>query len=71
MPDPVHVFKNIAGVLTKGQQFVLDDIIVEKYGLPSNIASTEPVMEVFKLQKKGCVEIMSEVKRKYDQPHTF
>jgi hypothetical protein len=47
VPDPVHIYKNIASALTKGYSFVLGDSIVKKRKLQYNTVSIEPIKELY------------------------
>jgi hypothetical protein len=63
MPDPVHLFKNIAAALRKGHKFYLSDVvavIVQSYGLCSNEISLE--RKVFELDQQGVIKLCPRLK---------
>lgn len=47
MPDSVHIFKNVACALSAGHIFHLDQSLLQKYNLPHDEISIEPIRQVF------------------------
>jgi hypothetical protein len=50
LPDVPHVLKNIRSHFVKGDEFVLDDEIVEQFNLISNVVTVDPVRDLFIFQ---------------------
>lgn len=71
VPDPVHIFKNIASALTKGHSFILEDCIVEKYNLLHNKISIEPITEVYELDKNDVIRLCPRLKENVIRPSHF
>jgi hypothetical protein len=69
MPDPVHLFKNIAAALRKGHKFYLSDVIVQSYGLCSNEISFE--RKVFELDQQDVIKLCPRLKENVLQPNHF
>lgn len=49
LPDPVHIYKNIAGSLLRQKTFYIDKKIVEKYELSSNCIELEATKKIYEL----------------------
>jgi hypothetical protein len=71
VPDPVHIYKNIAAALTKGYSFVLGDSIVKKHKLQYSIVSIEPIKELYELEKNDVVKLCPHLKEKVIRPSRF
>jgi hypothetical protein len=71
MPDPVHVFKNIASSLRSGHNFYLDQSIVEKYNLPSNVVCMTPIIKTFELDQSDVLKLCPHLKKNVLQPSHF
>jgi hypothetical protein len=69
MPDPVHLFKNIAAALRKGHKFYLSDVIVQSYGLCSNEISLE--RKVFELDQQDVIKLCPRLKENVLQSDHF
>jgi hypothetical protein len=71
VPDPVHIYINIAAALTKGYTFVLGDSIVKKHKLQYNIVSIEPIKGLYQLEKDDVVKLCPHLKEKVIRPIHF
>jgi hypothetical protein len=71
MPDAVHVFKNVAGSLTSGHRFYLDQRTVDAYKLPSSEISLVPIKQVFELDKGDVLKLCPRLKANVISPNHF
>lgn len=71
VPDPVHVFKNIAASLTSNRTFTFSDSFVKKYNLQSNFVSIQAVKEVFAIDKNDILKLCPRLKEKVIEPSHF
>jgi hypothetical protein len=55
MPDPIHIFKNVAGALTNGHKFFLAEVLREEFQFPSTEISLDPLKTVMQLDKDNYV----------------
>jgi hypothetical protein len=66
-----NVFKNVAGSLTSGHRFYLDQRTVEAYKLPNNETSLVPITQVFELEKGDVLKLCPRLKVNVITPNHF
>lgn len=71
MPDPVHVFKDLAATLTKGYIFILNNSLVQEYNLPFNKVSISPIQQVYEIDNDDIIKLCPRLKEKVLNPSHF
>jgi hypothetical protein len=71
MPDPVHIFKNVAGALTNGHKFFLAEELREEFQLPSTEISLDPIKRVMQLDKDDVIKLCPRLKENVINPNHF
>lgn len=71
MPDPVHVFKNLAISLIGHKKFQINFEIQQKYHLPSDYIDIEAIKQLFDLDSEMDLKIAPRLKEHMFHPNHF